>query len=100
MELWLKLLSANSPTNSTNEAAMYFDSFDICQAHYTFAALFHGGQWCPIYAKFAQLDRLRFRPGMGCGNPANLEANAKAIYRQLVVKHCGLWSTISNPRKF
>jgi hypothetical protein len=41
---------------------MYYDSFDICLAHYTFAYLFHGGQGCPIYAKFAQLNRLRFHP--------------------------------------
>jgi hypothetical protein len=78
---------------------MYFDSFDICQAHYTFAALFHGGQWCPIYAKFAQLERMRFRPGLSCGNPSKLGENAREIYRQLAVKHCGLWSIISNPRK-
>jgi hypothetical protein len=78
---------------------MYFDRFDICEAHYTFAALFHGGQWCPIYAKFAQLERLRFWPGAHCGNPSQLSDNAREIFRQLVIGHCGLWSTISNPRK-
>jgi hypothetical protein len=74
---------------------MYYDSFDICLAHYTFAYLFHGGQGCPVYAKFAQLNRLRFSPGLGSnvGNPAYLEDNAKEIYRQLVVNHCGLHST-------
>lgn len=78
---------------------MYFDRFDICEAHYTFAALFHGGQWCPIYAKFAQLEGMQFRPGLSCGDPAKLGDNAKEIYRQLVVAYCGQWSTISNPRK-
>jgi hypothetical protein len=74
---------------------MYYDSFDICAAHYTFAYLFHGGQNCPIYAKFAQLNRLRFSPGLGShvGNPAYLEDNTKEIYRQLVVRHCGIHST-------
>jgi hypothetical protein len=64
-------------------------------AHYTFAYLFHGGQGCPIYAKFAQLNRLRFSPGLGSnvGNPAYLDDNAKEIYRQLVVNHYGLHST-------
>lgn len=72
---------------------MYFNSFDICEAHYMFAMLWHGDTGCPIYWKFAQLERLRFRPSPSLCDPRDLKENAREIYRQLVVKHCGLHST-------
>ena len=74
---------------------MYFDRFDICAAHFMFAMLFNGGMGCPIYWKFAQLERLRFRPSPLWSDPRDLNENAREIYRQLVVKHCGIKSTAS-----
>lgn len=72
---------------------MFFDRFDICAAHWMFACLYHGGQGSRLYSKFAQLDRLRFRPALGWGRPCDLPENAREIFRQLVVNHCGIHST-------
>ena len=73
---------------------MYYDSFDICLAHWMFAAHWHDGMYGKSYAKFAQLERLRFSPGTcQSDRPADLNANARQIYKQLVVKLCGLHST-------
>ena len=72
---------------------MYFDRFDICAAHWLFATLYHGGQGCPIYRKLGQLENLRFRPSPLWSDPRDLEQNAREIFRQLVVDHCGLHTT-------
>ena len=72
---------------------MYFDRFDICEAHYVFATLWHGGMGCPIYWKFGQLERMQFRPSPCLNDPRDLNENAREIYRQLVVDHCGIKST-------
>ena len=74
---------------------MYFDRFDICEAHFMFAMLFHGGMGCPIYWKFAQLERVGYRPSPLLSHPSDLTENAREIYRQLVVDHCGTHSTAS-----
>jgi hypothetical protein len=58
-----------------------------------FAMLWHGGQGSETYAKFAQLERLRFSPAMAWSVPADLPENAREIYRQLVVNLCGTHST-------
>jgi hypothetical protein len=74
---------------------MYWDRFDICLAHWAFACSWHDGMGSEAYAKFAQLNRLGFNPGMGqTERPCDLGDNAKEIYRQLVVKRCGLHSTV------
>jgi hypothetical protein len=76
---------------------MYFNRFDICLAYWAFASHWHDGQYCQIYAKFAQLERIKFSPGIcQSDTPADLPENAREIYRQLVVKHCGLHSTMEN----
>nr|BAR33684.1 hypothetical protein [uncultured Mediterranean phage uvMED] len=72
---------------------MYFDRFDICEAHFMFAMLFHGGMGCPIYWKFGQLGRIGYRPSPLLSDPRDLTENAREIYRQLVVDHCGAHST-------
>ena len=79
---------------------MYFDRFDICSAHYLFACLWHSGQGSEIYAKFAQLERIGFRPSPSLATPADLDSNAKEIFRQLVVAHCGTHTTTSPARKY
>lgn len=72
---------------------MFFDRFDICAAHWLFASLYHGGQGSRLYSKLSQLERLRFRPAPGWRQPSDLPENAKEIFRQLVVNHCGIHST-------
>tara|TARA_R110002050_G_scaffold101685_2_gene210007 strand:+ start:367 stop:597 length:231 start_codon:yes stop_codon:yes gene_type:complete len=75
---------------------MYFDRFDICLAHWAFACSWHDGMGSETYAKFAQLNRVGFRPG-GCQSedPKDLGDNAREIYRQLVVSRCGIKSTLT-----
>ena len=61
-----------------------------------FAMLWHGGMGCSIYSKFAQLERMRFRPSPALADPKDLGENAREIYKQLVLNHCGIKSTASN----
>lgn len=68
----------------------YYNSFDICAAHHMFAMLWHGGQFSETYAKFGQLERLKFKPSPLWSAPKDLPENARLIYRDLVVKNCGL----------
>jgi hypothetical protein len=72
---------------------MYWDRFDICAAHWMFAMLWHDGMGSATYGKFAQLERLRFRPSPLWSEPRDLDENAREIYRQLVVNRCGIKST-------
>jgi len=75
---------------------MYFDRFDICEAHYLFAMLWHDGQSGQIYRKFAQLERIEFRPSPCLSDPKHLTENGREIFRQLVTNHCGIHSTAPN----
>ncbi len=75
---------------------MYFDRFDICEAYYLFACLYHSGQNSFTYSKFAQLERLRFRIAPGRQDPKDLSENGREIFRRLVVNHCGIHSTCPN----
>jgi hypothetical protein len=72
---------------------MWFDRLDICEAHFMFAMLWHEGQGSATYAKFGQLERMRFSPSPLLSEPKDLDSNAREIYRQLVIKRCGLHST-------
>lgn len=74
----------------------YYDSLDICAAHWMYAMLFHDGQLSATYAKFGQLDRLGFSPSVSWGEPRDLPINARLVYKDLVVKKCGLHRTILN----
>ena len=65
----------------------YFDRFDICEAHYMFAMLWHTGKHSKIYAKFGTLSRIGFRPAPSLSGPENLELNGYQIYEQLLEKH-------------
>ena len=66
---------------------MTFDRFDICEAHYVFAMLWHDGMWGSIYAKFAQFERIQFRPKPSLEGPENLSENGLEIYEQLLETH-------------
>ena len=81
------------PSNPYHRLIMYYDSFDICAAHWMFAMLYHDGMGSRTYAKFGQLENLRFRPSPCWSEPRDLEENAREIFRQLVVKRCGIHST-------
>jgi hypothetical protein len=75
---------------------LYFDRFDICLAYWAYATHWHGGQFSDTYAIFGRLERMGFRPGCRSDRPADLGDNAREIYRQLVVKFCGLHRTGPN----
>lgn len=64
-----------------------FDRFDICEAYFMFAMLWHGGQSCPIYRIFGRLDRVGFRPSPLLCNEDDLSFNSRLIYDQLVANH-------------
>ena len=74
---------------------MFFNRFDICEAHYLFAALFHDGQFGEIYAKFGKLERVKFRPSPMLSEPRQLSENGREIFKYLVKKHCGVKSTVA-----
>ena len=80
---------------------MYWDRFDICLAHWAFACDWHGGQGSATYAKLGQLERMRFSPGACQGTePRDLGDNAREIYKQLVIAHCGgIKSTGAKPER-
>jgi hypothetical protein len=67
---------------------MRFDSWDICDAYYMYAVLYHEGQGSWAYKIFARLDGIGYTPGRGPGSLAlNMSPNAKAILKALVRKH-------------
>ena len=80
---------------------MYWDRFDICLAHWAFACDWHGGQGSATYAKLGQPERIGFSAGMGQGSePRELGDNAREIYKQLVITHCGgIKSTANQPER-
>ena len=77
----------------SQDKTMFFDRFDICEAHYLFACLYHEGMGSETYAKFAQLERIEFRCAPGIQEPRDLSENGRSIFRDLVVAHCGVHST-------
>ena len=64
----------------------YFNRFDVCEAYYCFACLYHAGQWSEEYKIFGRLKALRFDPGLiqAGGNPSALYENAREIFDGLV----------------
>ena len=68
----------------TNTNQMYFDRFDICEAHYLLAMLWHDGMGSSLYAKFAQFERIKFRPSRMLSSPRDLTENGLEIYEQLL----------------
>ena len=72
---------------------MSFNRFDICEAYYMFAMLWHDGMGSETYAIFGRLYRLNYKPSPSLSEPSDLGANAREIYKRLVVKKCGMHST-------
>lgn len=63
---------------------MCWNRFDIVEAHYWFAAHYHGGQASDLYLRLCRISR-RFGPG-ACANGPSTE-NACVIYGNLEAKH-------------
>ncbi len=65
---------------------MYFDRFDIVEAHYLYCSEYHSGQWSDLYARLSKiLTKLGFRPRPSL-NYDTLSENAQTIYDNLVNK--------------
>ena len=61
-----------------------FDRFDICEAYYVFAMLWHKGQWSKEYEIFGRLNRIGFKPSPMLSGSENLTENGQEIYNRLV----------------
>ena len=58
---------------------MYFDRYDIVEAHYAFACDYHSGQSSDLYAKLCRISRY-YSPGRAWKGYDSLSENGKAIY--------------------
>lgn len=65
---------------------MEWNRFDICEAYYVYAMLWHSGQASKEYAIFGRLHRMEFSPRPSLSSETDLEDNARAIYDNLVTK--------------
>lgn len=65
---------------------MYFDRFDICEAYYVYAMLWHGGQSSEEYKIFGRLVNIGFRPSPLLSGPEKLSENGLEIYNNLIAK--------------
>lgn len=71
-------------SNTAQDNGATFDRFDICEAYWCYAALYHGGQWSPEYAYLGRLSNLGFFPGVNCDDPNNMTENCRIIFDALV----------------
>lgn len=62
---------------------MYFDRWDIVEAHYWFATHYHDGQFSDLYAKQCRISRY-FRPSILSNGPST--ENACEIYNNLEIR--------------
>ena len=63
---------------------LYFDRFDICEAYYVYAMLYHGGQYTETYKIFGRLNNLEFKPSPLLCDENNLTENSRLIFDNLV----------------
>jgi len=71
---------------------MYYDKFDIIEAHYAFYVDYHSGQWSDFYARQCKI-RKYFTPSKVWRGYESLTDNGKDIYNQLVVKNEYIWAS-------
>lgn len=64
---------------------MYFDRFDICEAYYLYAMLYHRGQWSEEYKIFGRLHNIKYKPSRILKDHTSLTENSVEIYDNLVV---------------
>lgn len=73
---------------------MYFNRFDVCEAYYVFACLYHSGQNSEQYRILNRLNRIGFRAKFTLNEAAKprlgLSENGYEIYKGLVRKNRGL----------
>ena len=67
---------------------MEFDRWDIVEAHYWHAVLWHGGQTSDLYKKQCRISRY-YNPGLCHKGYEHLSDNAREIYGQLVARYHG-----------
>lgn len=65
---------------------MYFNRFDIVEAHYAFYSDYHQGQASYYYSRLCKIS-LYYRPGISYNGYYSLSENSKMIYDDLVYKH-------------
>jgi hypothetical protein len=65
---------------------MYFDRFEIVEAHYAFCSDYHGGQNCPLYARLCRILKY-FKPSPMFRGVESLTDNSAEIYKNLEKKH-------------
>jgi len=63
---------------------MYFDRFDICEAYFVYAMLYHSGQWSKEYAIFGRLNRMGFKASPLLRDENDLSENGREIFNALV----------------
>jgi hypothetical protein len=63
---------------------VWFDRFDITEAHYWFSVHYHDGQWSELYARQCRISRY-FSPGLCASGPST--ENACVIYNSLEARH-------------
>ncbi len=73
---------------------MYWNRFDICEAYYLYAMLYHEGQSSDGYAILGRLDAMGFTARIRLRTEKDLENNARVIFDNLVDRH--ITSTESN----
>jgi len=61
---------------------MYYDRFDIVEAHYWWNAEHHEGQWSGGYERLSRIGRY-FKPGLSIGPSSE---NSMEIYKSLCLK--------------
>jgi hypothetical protein len=57
--------------------------FEICEAWYVYASLYHRGQGSRLYKVFGQLNRMGFKPAYGF-SPSSLPPSVQEYYETLV----------------
>ena len=62
---------------------MFFDRFDIVEAHYLYCRDWHGGQWSKLYLRLCRIQRY-FRPNDLCYD--TLSDNGREVYDRLVAE--------------
>ena len=65
---------------------MYWDRFDIVEAHYAFCIDWHSGQWSDLYARQCRISEY-FNPSPMFRGYDSLSENGQEIYDKLKETH-------------
>lgn len=64
---------------------MGFNRWAICEAYYTFAVLYHGGQFSKEYAYLGRLRNMGFKGGTD--HPEKLDEESREVFDNLLSKN-------------